>query len=444
MIAGTFILHFGHISGVKLEGCVLEMSHKGFRIFESIHHINWGEESMENKKQWEIAKEIRRFGEPELTYLKEVLGKGVMSIFEVENGMVQKFENAFARYTGAKYARAKANAMLGLAEAVSVSGAGVGSEVICDPVVHFGALAANFFNAVPRFADIHPDTYNMDPDSLEANITENTKAVIVTHLWGQMAQMDRIKDICRKNNLFLIEDCAHAVGALWNGQHAGTFGDLGVFSFQEYKQLSTGDGGMTISNNDELIRNMDEVWAFSGESPKFMTLNYRMNTVTAAIGLAQLEKVDDIVQNTYNRTLGILEDAIKDCEWLKPRYTPKEAAVAGYWFACKWEGDKYGLDYNKFKKLNHELGIGLRFGFNETAPYEYDFFREGTAYGHPDCPNRCPFYTSKSNYRYKKGLCPNVEDVMPRLVTVRLIFLSIEDAYMMADKLKRAIKLMEA
>ena len=397
---------------------------------------------MENRKQWEFARSLRKFGEPELKYLKEVIDKGVMSIFEVDNGMVERFERAFAQYTGARAAQAKANAMLGLAEAVSVSGAGVGTEIICDPVVHFGALATMYFNAVPRFADINPDTYNMDPASLEANITENTKAVIVTHLWGQMAEMDRIADICKKHNLFLIEDCAHTVGAYWKGKHAGTYGDLGVFSFQEYKQLSTGDGAMTISNNDELMGKMSDVWAFSGESPMFMTLNYRMNAPTAAIGLAQLEKVDGIVKY-YNRTLEILNDAIKDCKWLKPRLVPSEATVAGYWFACKWDGDKYGLDYNKFKRLNNDMGIGLRFGFNETAPYEFDFFREASAYNHPDCPVRCPIYTAKSNYRYKRGLCPNVEDVMPKLVTARLIFLSVEEAKEMAEKLHEAIRIME-
>jgi perosamine synthetase len=397
---------------------------------------------MENTKQWQFTKELRNFGDLEMKYFKEVLDKGAMSIFEQENGMVERFEKAFAKFTGTKKAQGKANAMLGLAEAVSVSGAGVGTEVICDPIVHFGAMAAYFFNAVPRFADIDPDTFNMDPASLEANITENTKAVIVTHLWGQMADMDKIQAICKKHNIFLIEDCAHAVGATWNEKAAGSYGDLGVYSFQEYKQLSTGDGAMTVSNNEALMEKMENVWAFSGESPTFMTLNYRMNAPTSAVGLAQLEKIGSIL-NYYNTTHAILNEAIKGCKWLKPRLVPNNAKVGSYWFACKWEGDKYGLDYNKFKKLNKDLGIGLRFGFNEVAPYEYDFFRQSTAYGHPDCPGRCPIYTAKSDYRYHKGLCPNVEDVMQRLVTARLIFISIDEAKIMAEKIHEAIGLME-
>jgi dTDP-4-amino-4,6-dideoxygalactose transaminase len=394
-------------------------------------------------KKWEFAKQIRNFGEPELTYFKEVLERGALSIFDNEGGYVDKFEKAFAKHTGAKKAMARCNGMAGLAEAVSVSGTGVGKEVLCDPVVHFGALAAVYFNAVPRFVDVDYETYNMDPKSLEENITDKTQAVIVTHLWGLMAEMDKIQDICRKHNLFLIEDCAHAIGSYWKGKHAGTYGKLGVFSFQEFKQLSTGDGGMTVTDDEDLAYKMSNVWAFSGESPKFMTLNFRMNELTAAVGLAQLEKVDSIIQNTYNKTLKILNDAIKDCKWLRTRNIPEDTVQSGYWFACTWEGDKYGLDYNRFKKLDADMNIGLRFGFNEVAAYEFDLFRQSTLYGHVDCPIRCPIYTQNSQYRYKRGLCPTTEELMPRLVTVNLIFLSIGEAKRIAEKLQEAIYIME-
>ena len=181
--------------------------------------------------------------------------------------------------------------------------------MICDPIVHFGGLAALFFNAVPRFANVRRDTYNMDPDSLLANITPLTRAVIVTHLWGQSAEIDTIAEICRDKGIFLIEDCAHGIGARWNGKHVGSFGDLGVFSFQEFKQLSTGDGGMSTTNREELFDKLRNVWWFSGESPQFVYGNYRMNEVTAAVGLAQLEKIDGILA-TYAKTLAILNEAI--------------------------------------------------------------------------------------------------------------------------------------
>jgi len=389
-----------------------------------------------------FAREIRGFGDLELGYFREIMERGKLSIFENPGSMVERFQQAFADYTGAKHALARCNGMAALAEAVTVSGAGVGTEVLVDSVVHFGAVAALYFNAVPRYVDIDPDTYTMDPDSLRANITPQSKAVIVTHLWGLPARIDAIRDICREHDLFLIEDCAHAVGARWQGQHVGTFGDVGMFSFQEYKQLSTGDGAMNVVRDPDLADAMENVWAFSGESPQMMTLNWRMNEMTAAVGLAQLQRVDGIIENTYNVTLKILNDAIADCEWLEPRLVPEEATQTGYWFACTWQGDRHGLDYDRFKALNDELGIGLRFGFNQTAPYDFEFFRDAKAYGHC-CPNKCPFYTAESDYAYRAGLCPNVEDVMPRLVTVSLIFLPIEEAKRSADRLRKAIDLME-
>ncbi|MDD5676545.1 MAG: DegT/DnrJ/EryC1/StrS family aminotransferase [Kiritimatiellae bacterium] len=389
-----------------------------------------------------FARKLRTYGKTELKNLKEVLNRGRLSIFYNDGGMVDRFQKAFAKYTGAKIALARVNGMGALAEAISVSGAGVGTEVLCDPVVHFGALAALYYNAVPRFVDIEPDTYCMDPKSLEANITPRARAVIVTHLWGLPARIDEIRRICKKHKLFLIEDCAHAVGARWKDKHVGTFGNLGMFSFQEFKQLSTGDGAMVTIQDKKLADNMENVWAFSGESPRIMTLNWRMNEMTAAIGLAQLGKVDSILRNTYNVTLKIFNDAIAGCRWLKPRLVPKEAIQTGYWFACKWEGDKFGLNYSRFKQLNEKLDIGLRFGFNQTAPYEFDFFHKAQAYGH-QCPNKCPFYLKNSRYVYRKGLCPVVEDVMPRLVTVNLIFLSIAEAKRMAEKLGKAINMMD-
>jgi len=390
------------------------------------------------------ARELRKLGEQELANLSEVMELGSLSNYISEDSLTRRFEEAFARKIGAAKAMAKSSAMAGLCEAVSVSGAGPGTEVICDPVVHFGGLASLFFNAVPRFADVNADTYNMSPDSLLANITPLTKAVVVTHMWGQCAEIDTIAAICREKGIFLIEDCAHAVGSTWNGKHAGTFGDLGVFSFQEFKQLSTGDGGMTVTVNEALFEQMRSVWWFSGESPQFFYSNYRMNEVTAAVGLAQLGKVDSIIEGTYNKTLAILNDAIADCEWLAPRQVPSQAHMSGYWWACKWVGDQHGRSYEQFKQLNEELGIGLRFGFNQYPAQEFPLFRESTAYRtHPDCPTRCPLYTAKSNYRYTWGLTPVCEDLMPRLITVNLIFLSIPAAEEMANRIWTAIKKMK-
>ena len=379
----------------------------------------------------------RIFGEPELANIKKVLDSGELGW--VEGGMVTAFDEAFARKVGAKHGIARNSAMTALAQAVAVSGAGTGYEVICDPVVHFGGVAALSFNAVPRFADIKYETLLMDPESVRKNITERTKALIVTHLWGLCAELDEIRSICDEHGIFMIEDCAHNMGSYWKGRHAGTYGDLGIFSFQQSKQLPTGDGGMMVTDRDDLHYRLYHEWAFSGESPAFLTLNYRMNEITAALGLAQLERVDDYIEE-YNHNLTMLNDAISDCSWLRSRHIPPEALQSGYSWACLWEGDKHGVDFEEFKKACTDLNAPIRFGFTQKPAYTYDIFKVSTAYNQIDCPIRCPYY--KGNYRYEKGICPVAEDTIWRIVGACVIEIPEETMKRNVDLLRKAIRQM--
>jgi dTDP-4-amino-4,6-dideoxygalactose transaminase len=329
--------------------------------------------------------------------------------------------------------------MSALAEAVSISGAGTALEVICDPMVQFGAIAAIYFNAVPRFADVNYETYLMDPESLRANITERTRAVIVTNLWGMCANLGEIRRICDEYNLFMIEDCAHSIGATYYDKHSGTIGDVGCFSFQQGKHMTTGDGGMMTTNRADIYNKLFDEWSF-GESPSFMTLNFRMNEVTGAVGLAQLQHVDEYIAE-YTENLRVFTEAIAGCPWLRPRQVTEGANHVGYQFACTWEGDKYGLDLGQFQQAVRDQGVGLRFGFIGKPAYLFDLFKVSTAYNEPACPVRCPLYTS--DYRYREGLCPVAEDLMPRLLTTGMIELPPDEAKRRAEKLHNAIAVTE-
>ena len=382
----------------------------------------------------------RVFDDLELGYLREVLASGQLGW--AEGRMVTRFEEAFAALVGARYGIARNNAMNGLAQAVAISGAGTGTEVICDPLVHFGGVAVLAFNAVPRFADVRYDTFTLDPESVRRNITPLTKALIVTNFWGLCAELDEIRRICDEHGVFMIEDCAHAIGSYWQGKHAGTYGDLGVFSFQQSKHLTTGDGGMVVTNREDIHYRLYHEWAFSGESPAFMTLNFRMNEETAAIGLGQVSRVKGYVEE-YTRALGILNEAIDGCRWLRQRAVPEGAVQSGYIWACIWEGDKHGLSYDSFKAACREVGVPVGFGFNQKPAHHFDIFRVSTAYHQPDCPVRCPFYTAKSDYRYHDGLTPVAADLLPRLVVSGVIEVPLPEVERRAALLKEAIRRVE-
>ena len=383
---------------------------------------------------------MRIFNEKEITYLREVIQSGRLGWNR--EGMTGRFEQAFAEWVGSRHAISRNSAMTGLAQAVSCSKAGWDTEVICDPVVHFGALAALNENATPIFADLEGDTLLMDPESLRAKITEKTKAVIVTNLWGLCARLDEIRAICDEHGLFMIEDCAHNMGSTWKGKHAGTWGELGVFSFQQGKHLPTGDGGMMVTDDDELDHKLYNEWAFGGESPVFFTLNFRMTEMTAAVGLAQLERVRDYLE-VYNACDRHLDAAIEGCQWLQARRIPPEAGKSGYNWCCLWRGDQHGMDHDRFKEVCKEVGAPLGFGFTQKPAYLYDVFQAVTNHDHParkQFKRHAPYPGSL----YKEGDCPVAEDAIWRIVTSGAMLPTEEDGQRAAELIRKAIEKMEA
>jgi len=381
----------------------------------------------------------RQFGDLELRNIKQVFRSKHLGWNP--NGMVTRLDEAFARFTGAKYGICRNSAMTALAQAVSISGAGCGDEVICDPLVHFGGVAALSFNCVPRFVDVKYDTYLMDPQEVEKAITKHTKALIVTNLWGLCAGLDELQRICRQHGIFMIEDCAHVIGAKWKGRHAGTYGDVGVFSFQQGKHICTGDGGIIITDREDIHHKLYNEWAFKGESPSFLTLNFRMNEVTAAVGLGQLERFPKYLRQ-YNKVLDIYNEAIADCGWLRSRTVPPEAVPAGYIWACLWEGDRHGLSYDRFKAIAAEEGVPFYYEFTERPAPTFDVFRKSTAYHKDDCPIRCPFY--EGDYRIEEANLPVAAEVLKRVMTLGCIEIPVMEAHRRAKAIRRVIKRLES
>lgn len=211
---------------------------------------------------------------------------------------IGQFERAFARRIGTADATSVCNGTVALHLAMLALGIGAGDEVIVPTLTYIASVnAVTYTGAVPVFADALPDTWQIDPEDVRRRITPRTKAVMAVHLYGHACDMDALRAICREHRLFLIEDCAEAIGSLYKGRHVGSFGDIATFSFFGNKTLTTGEGGLVASNDPTL---MERSRHFKGQGlaahreywHDVVGYNYRMTNICAAIGMAQMERLD--------------------------------------------------------------------------------------------------------------------------------------------------------
>jgi len=214
---------------------------------------------------------------------------------------VGEFENTFARRVGVEHAASVCNGTVALHLALLALGIEAGDEVIVPTLTYIASVnAIAYTGATPVFVDSHRDTWQMDPEDVLRHITPRTRAIMPVHLYGQACDMDALMAIAREHRLFVVEDCAEAFGTLYRGQHVGTFGDISTFSFFGNKTVTTGEGGMVVTNDKTLatrarhykgqgLAEHREYWH------DVVGYNYRMTNIAAAIGLAQLETADGVV-----------------------------------------------------------------------------------------------------------------------------------------------------
>jgi dTDP-4-amino-4,6-dideoxygalactose transaminase len=232
------------------------------------------------------------------------------------------FAEEFAAYHGARYGVFTINGTVTLQCALGAYGVGPGDEVIVPPLTWYAtAIAVRHVGATPVFVDIRPDTLCIDPEKIEAAITERTKAIIPVHAYGSMADMDEIMAIARRHGLRVIEDCAHMHGGIWGGQGVGTIGDVGSFSFQNTKTMSSGEGGICITNDREIadrIYRMKQIGYAFGEKPRhaksgpprgLMCYNYRALAFQAVILHEQLKLLDSRLER-YRKARQYLEERL--------------------------------------------------------------------------------------------------------------------------------------
>ena len=331
---------------------------------------------------------------------------------ETKNG---QFEAAFSHYIGTKYGLLVDNGTDAIALALKAGGLEAGDEVIV-PAVTFIATATAVIqvNAVPVFADINPETYQISPSSIRELITEKTKAVIPVHYGGYPADMDEIMEIAEEHNLLIVEDCAEAHGSEWRGKKVGSIGHLGTFSFQQGKPLTCGEGGF-VTTNDEGLAAKCVSYANFGRMPgrpvyehHVSGWNMRMTEIQAALLLSQLRKLPMQTEIRYvnGEYLASELEKIEGVSALKrdPRVTKR-----GYYFYfIRYDASKFkGVTRDRF--LEALRAEGIRAGTAHNQPlYQNPVFFE-MYFGRTGCPIRCPLYGKPVDYT--KVDCPVSERV---------------------------------
>lgn len=322
-------------------------------------------------------------GEEEIQAVIEVMRSSQLAL----GPQTEAFEQAFAEAHGAKYAIAVNSGTSGLHVVVRALGIGEGDEVISSP---FSFIASSncvlFEKATPVFVDVLDDTFNIDPDKIEAAITPRTKAIIPVHVFGQSADMDRIMEIARKHNLKVIEDACESPLAKHNGKMAGTFGDCAVYGFYPNKQMTTGEGGMIITNDEELykmcrsLRNQGRGDSMQWLSHTRLGYNYRISEMTAAMGLVQTQKLPHIISKRQELAAKY-DELFRDIPGIKLPVTKPENEHTWFVYALRIAAEKRDA---LLKKLN-EKGVQSKAYFFPCIHMQ-EFYVESFGYKYGDFP----------------------------------------------------------
>ena len=386
-----------------------------------------------------------KFNGNEMKYVLQALDSDYVPVDG--RSWTQRLEEKFCEVLGVRYAVSCNSGTSGLHAALYAAGVGPGDEVISPALtVIMDALTTVHRGATPVFADVDPDTMNIDPTDVERKITPRTRAILVVSLQGLPCDMDPVMELATKHGLVVIEDTAQALLGTYKGRMAGTIGHLGVFSFENKKHITSGsEGGMVVSN-DALLA--ERARKFAGIGYRHMTasagrtslamsavqdpnyerfdtlgLNYRMPQVCAAVGLGQLERVQEIVSRRQ-ACARLIDEAVAGCAWLVKQAAPDGYVNSFYTYAVRYLGqDNTDLTWKAFYNKYKERG-GDGFYGACMIPYLEPVFRNLVLNG----------------ISFQKGLCPVSEEIQQQIMQFKTNYRNLDVAKRKAEILRDLIE----
>ena len=366
------------------------------------------------------------FGDEEKKEIADVLETGVLFRYEFaeqRKGIykVREFEEQFAAYCGCKFAQAVTSGTAALKVALTALGIGPGDEVITQGFTFVATWEAILeVGAIPVFAEID-HTLNMDPDDLESKITDKTKCIIPVHMLGAPAKIKEIVEIASKHNIPVLEDTAQAAGGKVDGRTLGTFGKCGTFSFDSVKTMTTGEGGMIITDDEKLWRDMSEYQDHGhdhianpggrgGEKRNFIGFNYRMMELQGALGIAQLRKLDYMIEQ-QRKHKNVLKEAASVIPGVTMRNTVDPSGDTATFFAFILANKEQCQRVNAHLK---EKGVGA-INFSENSWHyfpEWEHLLSGSTLARSGWPFKTP--DDKRRIVYSPDMLPKSAAIMER------------------------------
>lgn len=380
-------------------------------------------------------KPFNTIGAREKQAVIDVLDNGELSGFVASAGdefwggaQVRALEAKFKAYFGVRHAIAVNSATSGLHCATMAMGLGPGDEVVVTPyTMSASATAIVMAGAVPVFADIEDETFGLDPDSVRANITPNTRGIMAVNIFGHAARLDDLKAIAVKHGLFLIEDNAQAPGALYRGRKTGTIGNCGVFSLNRHKTIQSGEGGVVITDDDDLalrlalVRNHGEVVvaAMNVENlANTMGLNYRMTEMEAAVAQVQFDRLDQLNEERC-KNAAYLSQRLAEIPGFTPPAVAEGCTHVYYLYGAKYDERAVGIPRDLFCAAMTAEGFYARPGYVKPI-YLEPMYQRKVGFG----SSGFPFTANPRNatLSYRKGLCPVTERMQDREMILTTAF----------------------
>lgn len=332
----------------------------------------------------------RRLGAEEISMVSEAIRSGTLT--STKGTLVTTLERQFAAKLGVEHAFACASGTAAVHTAIAAIDPNPGDEIVTSPITDMGALAPILYQgAIPVFAEVDPRTWNITANSIEACLSDRTKAIVVTHLFGNPCVMGEIMELAQSRNIPVIEDCAQAYLAQHMNRTVGTIGSIGCFSLQQGKHMTTGEGGLVCTNDPKLARRMflfiNKAWGYGDAQPDhyFLALNYRMSELQGAVALAQLRKLDDVVQTRITAA----RELTNRLEGLPGIDTPwvHSANVHTYWKYClRVDGNVVTGGAVGLGKLLKDRQITCAPRYIQKPAFMCEVFRDRRTFGNSQYP----------------------------------------------------------